>query len=594
MNTAILSAKAREKLKEALDARYETRRYRTANAVVTSVTRDEFNRVISARLTIDGVSGYVVHAYGLDIGVGSQVEVENVGTPAAPDYRIVNLLPGTPTETVKIIGNSFGGYELMDLDAIRINRDGYVLIGSSADSGNRVKIDKLGLRVFTPVGEVLRVGDLSGLSDDLFGHLSGMGMYATNDPDVGGGIFLRGQLAVDGDSRIFGTLTTGARVGPGTTFGTFYDGSGNAVYGEQQRDETGAPWWTKWYKTLDREIYWAVIDPSTREKLIELHKRDPKSEWGEEGERRYFLDISASTLFGDLVAARLNVRGELSAMVGDFGTISTSILQISSDAYSSPSKTGIYAWRRSDWQNKNLPSELGMEFWKDGVRQGRWLESKGALAFGRNDDVWLNEDGLNLYASEESPDGTEERSISWYRSDTMEPVAKLFGGRWDDGETIFHTARLLVRVPDDDHPATAVLGFMSSSPPYTTLAPTFMLKHYASGDSSFDAGGFDYYYFTGARRYPIGMSGLRGRWAFSDDVLMTGPFSPPGLSKLLDEGNWGAGEDENGYITVAAYAYNAGTDEEPDIKIVRVAVDPNTGYLKVKVGTDAWKTATTS
>ncbi|MFA5937707.1 MAG: hypothetical protein WC822_07575, partial [Candidatus Paceibacterota bacterium] len=83
-----------------LDRRYQKNFCRTTDAKVEDKpTRDQYGRSLQARVTIDGVTGYSLNTYGADIGKGSQVEVVNIGTPAAPEYRIASVIPGVTSES---------------------------------------------------------------------------------------------------------------------------------------------------------------------------------------------------------------------------------------------------------------------------------------------------------------------------------------------------------------------------------------------------------------------------------------------------------------------------------------------------------------
>ncbi|MBC8448231.1 MAG: hypothetical protein H8D78_10805 [Chloroflexi bacterium] len=95
---------ARQRFWGALDRQFETRR-RIARAKVTAVQRDSSGRATSVTATIDdGATGQPIGVpYGMTVGVGSVLEVENVGLITQPAWRVADVGSGMPGHTTTII-----------------------------------------------------------------------------------------------------------------------------------------------------------------------------------------------------------------------------------------------------------------------------------------------------------------------------------------------------------------------------------------------------------------------------------------------------------------------------------------------------------
>ena len=145
----LVGREAIQRIREILDARYENRRYRTTNAVVQmgGITRDEFGRPVKARVTIDGVPDYILPVYGFDVNEGDNIEVENIGTAAAPVYRMVGAVAGTPYSTPAIVGSMSGGWDLMNLPAIRVRSDGFIVLGGDMGEASDGTLNITGGRI---------------------------------------------------------------------------------------------------------------------------------------------------------------------------------------------------------------------------------------------------------------------------------------------------------------------------------------------------------------------------------------------------------------------------------------------------------------
>jgi len=341
------------------------------------------------------------------------------------------------------------GIRLRQGAGLLIYDDGFVLIGTSSDSGTvkRSKLSKYGLQIFNPDGsetlashdletdEIIRVGSLRGINTDAWGELSGFGIY------MSGNAYFEGDINVTGDSRVAGTIATGSPLGPSTFMGRWAE-SGNDLHGMWMRSETGLLWWQSYYDPDNRKVYWEVRDPTKpgERPLASLVKRMPTeyeaSIFGDY--EQYFFEIDAKSLHGTIIANHVTVRGYLSAAVGDFGVIDTGALILSGQSYGEGDFSGFAAWDKTNasvYWGDTFPDTRGFEFWHGGTRQGRWNYDLGAMTWGPNDDTRLSSTGLDFLSSGNSS-GSQERSISWVRAnDRSKRVADVYGSYYSDAES---------------------------------------------------------------------------------------------------------------------------------------------------------------
>jgi hypothetical protein len=91
------------KFRAAQDRRYQQQLY-TTTATVTAVTKDSSGRVVSATGTIDSSAGQPIQVgYGASIGVGSVLQVTNVGPRVRPIWSAGGLGQGAPAGAVGYI-----------------------------------------------------------------------------------------------------------------------------------------------------------------------------------------------------------------------------------------------------------------------------------------------------------------------------------------------------------------------------------------------------------------------------------------------------------------------------------------------------------
>lgn len=297
---------------------------------------------------------------------------------------------------------------------ILVNDDGVMVAGQDDNEGSRTVMSRYGLSVWENLTgdpgdpafdedqdtEKIRLGNLAGISDPYFGTLSGYGAFFS-----GANVYVRGTLAVAGNSFIENTLSVGSGIGPFITMGEFSP----TLSGLVMRDELGRTWWSTYFNSDSSTFYWSITDPSTpNTPLLTMLKRAPQDtyEYSVSPQERYFLEINASALFGDLRAERLRVDGTLSSMVGNFGLLTGAALAVGVSDYQIPAfRNGVYLWNGYPSWVQSSGETMGFEFWKRDFsnmlampeKQGGWDFNRGALVFG---DTNANIDNPELYATD--------------------------------------------------------------------------------------------------------------------------------------------------------------------------------------------------
>ena len=369
------------------------------------------------------------------------------------------------------------------------------------------------------------IGKLDGKTDTVWGALTGYGAVFDGG-ESGGGVYIRGELGVTGDSRITGNLTVGSPTGPGATIydgydkectlyrtlnvgdsvahvtgagrmpasGSFVAGSETITYtgktlsgggvgvdyltglgsfstthyarnrihlvgatrrhGLEFRSESNIPFFNLFFNETTRQIYWMVAEPgdsqtgTPQKTIIELVKEAGLETLGELPTSNYYhLKVNAGAIVGALLAGRVTVTGELSALSGNFGLIQSAALMVAAQAYNSGQRGGFYAWNLPTtspyYAMFNPPGHQGLtrgfEFWRytaaDGEkRQGYWDYANGRLVFGTNSAVWADEKGWNITAENTGVAFlSHENALTWWES---------FGGvssSWINGACIATT-----------------------------------------------------------------------------------------------------------------------------------------------------------
>ncbi len=305
-----------------------------------------------------------------------------------------------------------------------------------------------------------RIGNLDGLTRngiDTLTNPSGWGIWTEN-------LYGRGEFY------------SGYPGGPEVRIRRRTLGNGQSVHGMEWLYTPSARWWVQWYNESNQRVFWCVRKPSApgspEKDLIKLQYRQGDPGIGEPDQWDYFLNIAATTILGELIADRVKVRGYLSAMVADFGILSTAFLNVASSYYNEGAKSGFYAWHTSDdspWKSLlGLTENLGFEFWHNNERQGRWNYNIGALTFGPNDDVQFSALGLRLLAAA-GVVGEEEKSIRWLTDDGV-PVTRImsaygpgekytfFGAERASSETL--REHIVLGVYRDDETIESVLNII--------------------------------------------------------------------------------------------------------------------------------------
>ena len=562
-------------------------------------------------------SGYLVEA------VDAATTTWAVSDPvwAVDEYLMVQTATGT-TEKVKVTaGPTFAGAGRYEYTVSR-NADGngahsfavnQVVVSLGAAGQGYIAIDAQGHKEYRAFIEGI-VRNSDSVSDTSIrwrlGNLEGLWANGieTEIPAPDGvdnyglwtdNIFAKGTFFVQGASRITGSLSVGYPGGPEVVIGKRTLPNGETIHNMEWKYEPNRRWWVQWYNETNQRIFWRVTKPQTatspEEPLINLQYRDGVPADGEPDEPNYYLNIDAKTIIGYLIADRLRVTGALSVMAPDFGTMTKAAFEVANVPYSDvDNRDGVYIWAGQT----DRDSDIGVEFWYQGTRQGRWLSSLGALTFGAEDSVKLTESGMDIDAFEvaDAPDpagwaqawagSIKERSLSWLKSGQTFPSFLMHGSaspnRLHNG--VFSVA---TSVEDEstfywsfhDKTAGGLQNVMFIRKPQGSPWQGFLDRNMI----------FQLTDRVGQINFP-GASYLFGDgWTFTDLTAATRLTVPGGIGSLTNR-QFAVGVTEEGY-QVAAWGLEEVIDDatgETEISVNMIGIDRTNNRLVMQHGDSGW------